>query len=360
MFHLLRRFEMKFCVRSKELAGALEARLRPYVCNLGDEVGVRKRLIGDLMERLASGETKLDKDGLDAMLQAAQLVPDRLRKVRNLARTLEGGMDRRSRYLRYRRGNDVRDAPCWSETKPVLVIGGESGAGKSWQLARLVEESIAEGEPVVLVRADGSATDILRHAANEIWQVALGETSEKRLQAISNVFRQDAFQLHPPLYTIAVDDVQSIDVARSLVRQDWTSLGARLVLTVPPTLASALNVADGEQVSLHRVGDFSIEQLDALLRMHGHRWADLAEDLKRLLRKPVLAGLLSLVSRYRAAVRMNVMADALLAAAYKSRIARSSTQSSSSRSGSSPRGLIEDTGEGFPTRRPAVVSQDVV
>ena len=291
LFHLLRRFEMKFCVRSEELAGAVEARLRPYVCNLGDEAGVRKRLIGDLMERLASGETKLDKDGLDAMLQAAQLMPDRLRKVGNLARTLEGGLHRHLRYLRYRRGNDVRDAPCWSETKPVLVIAGESGAGKSWQLARLVEESVANGEPVVFVRADGSAKDILTRAADEIWHFALGETSEKRLQAISNVFRQDAFQLRPPLYSIAVDDVQSIDVARSLVRQDWTSLGARLVLNVPLTLASALNAADGEQVSLHRVGDFSIEQLDALLRMHGHRWADLAEDLKRLLRKPVLAGL---------------------------------------------------------------------
>ena len=291
VLHLLRRFEMKFCVRSEELAEAVEARLRPYVEHLGDETGVRQRLIGVLMERLGSGETRLDRDSLDAMLRAAGVAPDRLRKVMDLARMLEGGMRRRSRYLRYRRRKDVRDVPRWPKMKPVLVVSGDSGTGKSWQLARLVEEGVGDGERVVFVRGGGNAEEILRHAADEIWQVAMGQTSDRRLQAISNFLREDAFQLRPPLYTVAVDDVQSIDVARGLVRQDWTSLGARLVLTAPLPLARALEATDREEISLHRVGDFSIDQLDALLRMHGHRWADLAEDLKRLLRKPVLAGL---------------------------------------------------------------------
>ena len=119
----------------------------------------------------------------------------------------------------------MRDVPHWPGTKPVLVIAGESEAGKSWQLVRLMEERVEEGEPVVFVRADGTAEDILRRAADNIWQVALGETSEKTLQAISNFFRQKSFQLRPPLYTIAVDDIQSITIARSLVRQDWTEPG---------------------------------------------------------------------------------------------------------------------------------------
>ncbi len=80
---------MRFFVRSEELAGAIEACLRPYVNNLGDEAGVRNRLIGDLMERLGSGEARLDKDALDAMLREAELVPDRVRNVSNLAWTLE-------------------------------------------------------------------------------------------------------------------------------------------------------------------------------------------------------------------------------------------------------------------------------
>ena len=290
VFHLLRCFEMEFDVARDELVSAVEARLRPYVCNLGDESGVCRRLIGNLMERLGSGETRLDNDDLDTMSREAGLMPDRLRKVRRLARTLEGGMRRRSAYLKYRRENDVRDVPCWPEKKPVLLIAGESGVGKSWQLARLMEESAGEGEPVVFVRG-GTAEGILRGAAREIWQVGLGETSDKTLQAISNLFREEVFQLQSPLFTIAVDDVQSIDLARDLVRQDWTSLGARLVLTVPLTVASALNSADGEEIRLHHVDEFSIDELDSLLKMSGHRWVDLPEDLKRLLRKPVLAGL---------------------------------------------------------------------
>ena len=62
-------------------------------------------------------------------------------------------------------------------------------------------------------------------------------------------------------------------------------------MTVPLTVVGTLDSADRDEICLHRVGDFSIEQLDTLLRGSGHRWGDLPEDLKRLLRKPVLAGL---------------------------------------------------------------------
>ena len=291
VFHLLRRFEMKFDVGRDELVSTVEARLRPYVRDLGDESGVRRRLIGNLMQRLGSGETRLDNDGLDSMFQGAGLSPDRLRKVTGLPQKLKESMHRRSSHLRYQPENDVRAVPCWPETKPVLLVAGESGSGKSWQLVRLMEESAEKGECVVFVRSGGTAEDILRRTAHEIWQVGLEETSEKTLQAISNFFREAAFQLRPPLYTIAVDDVQSVDLARDLVRQDWTSLGARLVLTVPLSVARALNSTDGEAIRLHHVDEFSIGELDALLKISGHRWADLPEDLKRLLRKPILAGL---------------------------------------------------------------------
>ena len=291
VFHLLRRFEMKFEVGNAEIVGTVEARLRPHVCNLGDEKGVRQRLVAALMESLGAGEAKLDEARLDTMFQGAGLSPNRLRNASKLARTLEEGIRRRSAYLKYRRENDVRNVPDWPEMKPALLIAGESGAGKSWQLARLMEECIAEGDIVVFVRGTGTAENILTRAAREMWQVGLGETSDKTLQAISNFFREDAFQLQSPLYTIAVDDVQNVDVARDLVRQDWASLDARLALTVPLTLARAIISSECDEIRLHGVGDFSIDELDNLLKMSGHRWGDLPDDLKRLLRKPVLAGM---------------------------------------------------------------------
>ena len=293
VFHLARRFELKFGVGLEELAADIEMRLRPCVENLGDQVGVRKRLVGDLMERLGQGETTLDRDGLNAMLQEAGISPDRLRKVGELAQTLAGARRRRSKYIRYRREDDVRDAPGWSGNRPVCLIAGESGAGKSWQLASLMETMTAGGEPVVFVRGTGAGTaeDILTRAAREIWQVGLGNTSDKTLQGVSNFLRDKAFQLRSPRFTIAVDDVRDSDVVRDLVRQDWIGLGARLVMTVPLAVVGTLNSTDRDEIGLHRVEDFSIEELDALLKGFGQRWSELPGDLKRLLRKPVLAGL---------------------------------------------------------------------
>ncbi|MCY4381880.1 MAG: hypothetical protein OXE44_01865 [Nitrospinae bacterium] len=291
VLHLLRCFEMKFNVRSDELVRDIEARLRPFACNLGDEINVRKQLIGELMGRLSKGENKFDKDGIDHLLRNAGLRPNRLRKVNGLSRKLREVMRRRSAYLRYRRESDVRAVPCWPEKKPVLLIAGESGVGKSWQLARLIEENAEQGELVVFVSGADTIESMLTRGAREIWQVGLGETSDKTLQAISNFFREDAFQLQPPFYTIVVDDVQSVDIARSLVRQDWTSLGARLILTAPPALARTLASSDGAAIHIHNVNEFSIDELDALFKTYGHRWAELPEDLKRLLRKPVLAGI---------------------------------------------------------------------
>ena len=80
-------------------------------------------------------------------------------------------------------------------------------------------------------------------------------------------------------------------MVRELVRQDWTGLGARLAMTVPLAVVGTLDSTDRDEIGLHRVGDFSIEELDTLLKRHEHRWAALPGDLKRLLRKPVLAGL---------------------------------------------------------------------
>ena len=291
VFHLARRFELEVGVGLEYVAADIETRLRPCVENLSDVVGVRKRLVGELMERLGQGETKLDRSGLNTMLLEAGVSPARLRKVGELAETLAAGRRRGSKYIRYRGEDDVRDAPRWGGNKPVLLIAGESGAGKSWQLASLAEAMTGDGEPVVFVRGTGSAEDILTRAAREIWQVGLGETSDKTLQGVSNFLREKTFQLQPPRFTVAVDDVGDATVARDLIRKDWTSLGASLVMTVPPAVVGSLGSSDRNDISLHRIDDFSIEELDTLLKKYGHRWSGLPEDLKRLLRKPVLAGL---------------------------------------------------------------------
>ena len=198
--------------------------------------------------------------------------------------------DRLGRHIGYQHEKDVREVPCWPEEKPVLLITGKSGAGKTWQLGKYLEECVAARRTATLVGAKTTG-DILTQAARDIWQSGLGETSEKSLIAVSNFLREIAPNIPIPLLTVAVDDIQDVYVARDLIRQDWMRWRMRLILTVPNKVARALEHTDSETIHVHRIGDFSIDELDALLKQHGQQWADLPSDLKTLLCKPILAGI---------------------------------------------------------------------
>ena len=142
-----------------------------------------------------------------------------------------------------------------------------------------------------LVLGAKTTEDILTRAARDIWQEGLGETPEKSLIAVSNFLRELVPNTPIPLLTVAVDDIQDVDVARDLIRRDWMRWRMRLILVVPDTIARGLEHTDSETIHVHRIGDFSVNELDALLKQHGQQWADLPSDLKKLLCKPILAGL---------------------------------------------------------------------
>ena len=84
---------------------------------------------------------------------------------------------------------------------------------------------------------------------------------------------------------------KKFDVARDLIRQNWMKWGMRLILTVPHTVDREFEQTDKKNIQVHYVSNFSDNELDELLKRHGQRWADLPSDLKKLLRKPILAGI---------------------------------------------------------------------
>ena len=290
VFHLLSHFEMEFCVTSSGLIEKIERGLRPYVSNLGDECEVRDHLVGLLMKGLSKGELQLNSAGLYDLLREAGLRPERLRKLKRLSETMAKLSRDRLRLIGYRHKKDVREAPYWPEEKPVLLITGESGAGKTWQLGKYLEECVEARRAATLVGAK-TTEDILTRAARDIWQEGLGETSEKSLISVSNFLRELAPNTPIPLLTVAVDDIQDVDVARDLIRLDWIHWRMRLILVVPDTIVRGLEHTDSETIHVHRISDFSVNELDALLKQHGQQWADLPSDLKKLLCKPILAGL---------------------------------------------------------------------
>ena len=292
VFHLLSHFEMEFRVTSSGLIEKIERGLRPYVANLGDECGVGDRLVGLLTKKLSKGELQLDSTGLGGLLREAGLSIERLRNLRRLPETMAELSQARLGRIGYRHEKDVRKVPCWPEEKPVLLITGESGAGKTWQLGKYLEECVEARRATTLVLGAKTTEDILTWAARDIWQEGLIETSEKSsLPAVSNFLREITPNAPIPLLTVAVDDIQDVDVARALLQRDWMRWRMRLILAVPDTVARALEHTDRETIHVHRIGDFSIDELDALLKQHGQQWANLPSDLKKLLCKPILAGL---------------------------------------------------------------------
>lgn len=291
VFHLLSHFDMEFGIDSTQRAEAIERLLRRYANNLGDERKVREHLVGVLIEQLSKGESRLDANAIDAMLRHVGLNPERLRKVAVIGETMSALTRRRLARLNYQHGRDVRAAPHWPQDKPVLVIAGQSGAGKSWQLGRLLETFAQEGQPATLVSTVTTTEDVLARAARDLWQAGLGETSDKTLIAVSCFLREIAPDVCGSRLIVAVDDVQDVDLARDLVRQDWTDWDMGLVLAVPDAVARSLSVTDGDAIHVHLASDFSVDELDALLKQKGRRWVDLPPDLKRLLRNPILAGL---------------------------------------------------------------------
>jgi|GEM_PF-1934405 len=291
VFHLLSHFDMQFNASGDERAKQVERLLRRYVPDLGDERSIRERLVGVLVEKLSKGQAKLDVTALEALFQDVGLSPKRLVKLAQLAERMGAITHQRLERMKFRAEADVRSIPVWPENKSVLLITGESGTGKTWQFGRLLLACAEERGVVSLTPAANRTDDMLARAARDVWLTGLGETTEKSLTALSNFLREIGPGTNVPRLTVAIDNVQDVDVARDLVQQDWSNLGMRLVLTVPSGLARALELTDGDTIHVHRVGQFTVDELDALFKFEGQRWIDLPPDLQQLLRSPILAGL---------------------------------------------------------------------
>lgn len=291
VFHLLFHFEPKFGASRSASATAVEKLLRHCVPHLGDEHSALEQLVGLLHERLSEGEMQLDAAEIKDMFRYARVNPDRLLRLAVLPETMSALTRRHLGQLKYHRDRDVRAAPKWPEEKPVLVITGESGTGKTWQLGRLLEALGDERQITTLVPVAKTTEDLLSRAACDVWQKGLGETTQLTLVAVSHFLRELIPNSSAPRLIVAIDDVRDDDLVRDLVLQDWANLGMRLVLTVPQDVAALLAMTYGDTIYVHSVGDFSVDELDKLLQASGRRWADLPTDLKELLRRPILAGL---------------------------------------------------------------------
>ncbi len=191
--------------------------------------------------------------------------------------------------VRLARARDV--ASMWGGAKPMLVVSGNSGQGKSWLLYALAQQLSAEPELVIMVEATGKVDDDLEEAARICWHDIKNNDMVLRLNRIAERLRRVDSDRAGSWLNLFVDGVQNAEEARSLAKQPWEKWGVRLLISCEPEVATGFEkAAQGRCTGPAFVGDFTSEELQRYLTQYfGTDWPDIPGDVRDTLRRPLLA-----------------------------------------------------------------------
>lgn len=289
LWHLLARFRFKERCTANSLKQQINSVLYDLVNNVDEIDEKHQQLYGILLKLAAEGNATITPDGL---LRKASLSPLSFRQwslvQARLRRFLGRELDRKG----YRRDLDVRPSLLWPENSSIFIVTGESGQGKTWQLARLaLDVSLGEGL-VVFITSRGDAAQDRSAVAKVLWNEALDRDQSLTIDRIVQRRRQSVPEVAEPWATVCIDDVQSVAHARRLLEEaDWEAWGIRLAITLPPVVGRALKSQNPEHVHLIEVGDFTAEELHHYLQGRLRDWGAIPQDVRQVLRRPLLAGL---------------------------------------------------------------------
>lgn len=274
----------------------------------GDLKHKRQELLGDLLSRAAMGGGRLDSGSFFREHDLSGVSLSRWMDV--LARARRYLLEHRLATFNYQRELDVRvgggttaifvGGPHSAETEQAgreaaaansssaILLTGDSGMGKSWQLYRLAYDLVETDQMAILIRATGDiATDIETIGAafcRDIW----GAGTVRPLRDVAALVRQELPTLREPWLTILIDGVEDETYALSLLEHPWQTMGARVVLTARQ---SNLQGPPGTQVVA--IPAFTVTELSAYLEKRlGVGWIDdLPEYLWTHMRVPLFARL---------------------------------------------------------------------
>lgn len=288
---LLSRFEVRENQTADRLIHEIDQSLLPLVDYMEDIPAKRDELCTLLLRRGAGkgpGNALMPED----LLREAGLHGISLESEDDLRRTAREVLEREIERRRYDEAIDVREAPVWPEGKRVLFVSGESGQGKTWQMARLALDRWKEHRLVALVDSRGDAERDLQRASDLLWKQAWGRDRPISLDRLAERWRRIRGTAEKPWLTVGVDNVQSLSEARALLREgDWEEWGAELILTGPAHIGDTLAQEEPERVHHVRLRDFTPTELREYLRRHERFWETVPEDVRDTLKRPLLAGI---------------------------------------------------------------------
>ncbi|NQY14771.1 MAG: hypothetical protein HRT81_13035 [Henriciella sp.] len=251
-----------------------------------DVEGKRHELIGRLFQLSSEGQTLstvtlLDESGLPIKRLSVG--------VKAQARCSEKLTHDLGRY-KYDRAEDIRiSPPLLPETKTVL-LSGESGVGKSWLLARRADE-LRNTKRCAIILRNIKDVDEIETALNQILWTAAGFNFRADARTILSRV-QKAFPNHFAFWiTIFLDDPET-SCLEQIARQDWASLGVRIVVTSSRITKGEIEACFGV-CALVTAPQFTLEEVKSFLVTNGPLseigWRSLPSDMRRLLRHPITA-----------------------------------------------------------------------
>lgn len=280
--HLLQRFVMDAPVNQEQLAARINEFLGHHVEIVEDVDGKRRELCGVLLEVAAEGDRSISAEWL---LRKASIPLHSFRDWPRLQKRLRDRLHEQLRKEQYDPSLDVRTSPSIHDG--LTIVSGESGQGKTWQLARAASD-LSDGESLVVwVPSSRGTTDVADYAAHEIWNYGLGRDAQLTLERVAARREQSNPTAKSPWAIICVDDVRSLEEASSLQNLDWSRWGMSLAMSTSPEVAQSIALSRG--LPGLPVRDFNQSELREYLERRGLPWVQIAHDVRELIRRPILA-----------------------------------------------------------------------
>lgn len=177
--------------------------------------------------------------------------------------------------------------------RPVTVVHGLSGQGKSW-LAFGLARWVADHWPTlaIVISSKGSSDDDLLEAARVFWSEIVNDDSQLPLDRIAAKLRPNVLIDGHPLVLVVVDNVASSEELQRLVQAQWADWNMRLVVTCEDSTLMSPEVLQKAGATAIPASDFLEGELQTYLQQHlGDEWHTISDDVRATLRRPLFADL---------------------------------------------------------------------
>lgn len=266
-----------------ELIDNIDQNLRVLVEAWEDVPNKRLELIGSLVQLGRNGTRTTTSE----LLEKARLDPRRFLHVRRLPALLRDELTAVFPLFRYDATADVRPHPP-APRRPVTVLRGESGLGKTWQLCSTANALADAGRPVILLRAAAGLEALTSRIVTTIWNPVYG--AEAPLRSVADRLRPALSDDRGVWLTVFLDDLNDPELASRIIEAGWDRLGIDLVVSSQPMTADWLRRSPAAP-EVVEVEEFSVQELSAYLARNDVDQSVLPDDLFLLLQKPILARL---------------------------------------------------------------------